>query len=215
MHEIIELLTGYIIHFIEATNYLGIFIFMTLESALIPIPSEITMPFSGFLASQGKLNFWLVVFVGAFANLVGSAVAYYIGYFLEETVIVGWIKKYGKFLLITEEDYEKSRRWFQKYGNPIVFFSRLMPGVRTFISLPAGLAEMNIWKFSFYTFIGSLIWSALLTYVGVYFGENWHALEPIYRKFEFLIAGAGILFVLWYINHKLKIVKLPKSVSRF
>ena len=180
---------------------------MTLESALIPIPSEITMPFSGFLVSRGELNFILVVFVGAFANLVGSIIAYYIGYFLEETVIVGWIKKYGKFLLITVDDYEKSRRWFLKYGNGIVFFTRLLPGIRTFISLPAGLAEMNIWKFSFYTFLGSLIWSALLTYIGFYFGENWKAMEPLYRKFEILIAAILILGAVWYINHKLKLIK--------
>lgn len=183
---------------------------MTLESALIPIPSEVTMPFSGFLVNQGKLMFALVVLVGAFANLVGSLIAYYIGYFLEETIIVGWIKKYGKFLLLTVDDYEKSRHWFQKYGNGIVFFSRLLPGVRTFISLPAGLAEMNIVKFSIYSFLGSLIWSAILTYVGVVMGENWKSLEPIYRKFEFLIAGVVIIAVLWYINHKLKFVKLPK-----
>lgn len=206
----IEIITGYIIQFIETTNYFGIFVLMTLESALIPIPSEITMPFSGFLVSQGELNFVLVVLVGAFANLVGSLIAYYLGYFLEETVIVSWIKKYGKFLLLTVDDYEKSRHWFQKYGNGIVFFSRLLPGIRTFISLPAGLAEMNIWKFSFYTFLGSLIWSALLTYIGVYTGENWKSLEPIYRKFEFAIAAVLILGVLWYINHKLKIIKLSK-----
>src|SRR3989344_2560946 len=209
MHAIIETLTGFIIQFIEATSYFGIFILMTLESALIPIPSEITMPFSGYLVNQGELNFWLVVLVGAFANLVGSLIAYYIGYFLEETVIIGWIRKYGKILLITVDDYEKSRKWFLKYGNSIVFFSRLLPGIRTFISLPAGLAEMNIWKFSIYTFLGSLIWSAFLVYIGVYFGENWQSIEPLYRKFEFLIAGAGILFILWYINHKLKLVKLP------
>src|SRR3989338_4474576 len=206
----IEFATNLIIQFIEATSYFGIFILMTLESALIPIPSEITMPFSGFLVSRGELNFILVVFVGAFANLVGSIIAYYIGYFLEETVIVGWIKKYGKFLLLTVDDYEKSRHWFQKYGNEIVFFSRLLPGVRTFISLPAGLAEMNIWKFSFYTFIGSLIWSALLTYIGFYLGERWNQLEPIYRKFEILISITLLSLVLWYINHKLKIIKLPK-----
>lgn len=183
---------------------------MMLESALIPIPSEITMPFSGYLVSRGELNFVLVVLVGAFANLVGSWIAYYIGYFLEETVLVGWIKKYGKFLLLTVDDYEKSRHWFNKYGNRIVFFSRLLPGIRTFISLPAGMAKMDIKKFSIYTFLGSLIWSAMLAYIGYYFGENWKALEPIYRKFEIVVAVGLILGALWYINHKLKFVKSPR-----
>lgn len=213
MSHLIEILSGYIIHLISSSSYIGIFILMSLESLLIPIPSEVTMPFSGYLVSQGQMNFVLVVLVGALANLAGSLVAYYIGYFLEETVIINLIKKYGKFLLVTVDDYEKSRNWFKKYGNGVVFFSRLLPGVRTFISLPAGLAEMNIWKFSFYTFLGSLIWSAALTYIGVYMGQRWHELEPIYRKFEYVIAAFMILGVLWYINHKLKFVKLPK-ISR-
>jgi membrane protein DedA with SNARE-associated domain len=134
MSHIIELLSSVIINLIQSTQYFGIGILMTLESALIPIPSEITMPFSGFLASQGKLNIYLIIFVGAIANLIGSLIAYYVGYFLEETVILGWIRRYGKILLITTEDYEKSRHWFQKYGNAVVFFGRLVPVVRTFIS---------------------------------------------------------------------------------
>lgn len=203
-------LSIFLIHFISTAQYLGIFILMTLESVLVPIPSEITMPFSGFLASQGKLFLPLVVLVGAIANLVGSLLAYGIGYFLEEAVILTWIKKYGKILLITVDDYDKSRAWFQKYGSSVVFFSRLLPGIRTFISVPAGLAGMNIWKFSFYTFFGSLIWSGALAYIGFYTGNNWRSLEPIYRKFELVIVVVLVLGLLWYINHKLKLVKLPK-----
>jgi membrane protein DedA with SNARE-associated domain len=184
---------------------------MTLESALIPLPSEITMPFAGFLVQQGKLNFWLVVLTGALGNLFGSLIAYGIGYYLEETVIVGWIKKYGKFLLITLHEYEKSLGWLRKYGDAVAFFSRILPAVRTFISLPAGLSEMNIWKFSFYTFIGSLIWSTFLTYIGVRFGSEWGKLEPYFRQFQLLLGIIGVLFVIWYINHKLKIVKFNKS----
>ncbi len=206
----IATLSSFIIQFIHSTGYAGIFLLMMLESALIPIPSEITMPFAGFLVSRGELNFILVVLTGAIANLVGSLIAYYIGYFLEETVIVGWIKRWGKFLLITPDDYEKSRHWFQKYGASIVFFSRLLPGIRTFISLPAGLAKMDLRKFSLYTFLGSLLWCAVLTYVGVVLGENWHTLEPIYHKFEAIIAAFIILSALWYVNHKLKFIKLPK-----
>lgn len=206
----LEQLTSLIIHIIESTGYFGVFILMTLESALIPIPSEVTMPFAGFLVQQGKLNFWLVVLMGAFGNLVGSLIAYSIGFYLEEHVIVKLIKKYGKFLLLTVHEYERSVHWLKKYGDYVAFFSRMLPAVRTFISLPAGLSEMNIWKFSFFTFIGSFIWSLLLTYVGVYFGKEWHALEPVYRKFEFVLFGIFIVGVLWYINHKLKIIKFKK-----
>src|SRR3989304_9760617 len=206
----LEILTGFIIQFIQSTGYFGVFLLMTLESALIPIPSEITMPFAGFLVQQGKLNFWLVVFAGAFGNLIGSLIAYALGYYLEEHVVLRLIKKYGKFFLISEHEYERSLEWLRKYGDQVAFFSRVLPAVRTFISLPAGLSEMNIWKFSFYTFLGSLIWSILLTYIGVRFGERWNQLEPIYRKFEILIAITLLAGVLWYINHKLKIIKLPK-----
>jgi len=183
---------------------------MTLESALLPIPSEITMPFAGFLASQGLLNFWAVVTIGAIANLFGSLIAYGIGFYLEENVILNIIRKFGKFVLVTEHDYTRAVSWFKKYGNSIAFFSRLLPAVRTFISLPAGLSEMNILKFSIYTFLGSFIWSTILTYVGFTLGKNWHSLEPYYRKFEFGIAVLLIFGVLFYINHKLKIVKFRK-----
>ena len=204
-------LSFFIIHLIQTTGYLGIFILMTLESALIPIPSEVTMSFSGFLVNQGGLSFILVVLAGAFGNLIGSLIGYYIGYFLEEKAIISLVKKYGKFLLITEHDYAMSRNWFKKYGNVVVFFSRLIPGVRTFISLPAGLAEMNVWKFSIYTFLGSLLWSGFLTYIGFYLGSRWKDFGGYFRKYEFLIAVLLVIAVLLYINHKLKIIKFGKK----
>ncbi|MBI2621693.1 MAG: DedA family protein [Candidatus Levybacteria bacterium] len=210
MHQIVEILTSLIIQFIEGTGYMGIFILMTLESALIPLPSEITMPFSGFLVQQGKLNFWLVVLAGTFGNLVGSLIAYGIGYYLEEHVILKWIRKWGKLLLLTEHEYERSLRWLRKYGDAVAFFSRLLPAIRTFISLPAGLSEMNVWKFSFYTFVGSLLWSIALTYIGVRFGSQWDKLEPYFRQFQIALGAIFVIGLLWYINHKLKIIKLPK-----
>jgi len=203
----IEQLSSIIIHLIQSTGYLGIFILMTLESALLPIPSEVTMPFGGFLAQQGHLTFWLVVLTGAIGNLAGSLLSYAIGYFLEETVVVNLIEKYGKFVLISKHEYERAVEWFKKYGNPIAFFSRLLPAVRTFISLPAGLAEMNIWKFSFYTFLGSLIWSTFLTWIGFYLGSKWNSWEPYFRKFQFVIVGVLVIAVLWYIYHKAGNVK--------
>lgn len=188
---------------------------MLLESALIPIPSEITMPFAGFLSAQSKLNFWLVVFMGAAGNLIGSLIAYYIGYFLEENVIINYVKKYGKFILVTEDDLGKATRWFKKYGNSVVFFSRLLPAIRTFISLPAGLFKMNIWRFSIYTFIGSSIWAFLLAYVGFYFQSKWAVLESYFRKFDYLVLFVILLCLLIYINHKLKIINFKKISKIF
>jgi len=200
----LEIFGHYIISFIEATNYFGIFILMALESALIPIPSEITMPFSGFLASQGKLSLTLVIIVGTFANLVGSYIAYYIGYFIEETVLLKFIKKYGKFFLVSEHDYQRGNKWFAKYGDKIIFISRLLPGIRTVISLPAGVFRMDIKKFTIYTIAGCLIWSAILTYFGFVLGENWQSLEGYFHKFQILIilllAVGAILYLEKHLN---------------
>jgi membrane protein DedA with SNARE-associated domain len=207
----IELLSGFIIHLIQSSGYFGVFLLMALESALIPIPSEVTMPFAGYLVTTGEFSFVAVVVVGAFANLVGSWVAYAIGYFLEETIILTLIKKYGKFILVTVDEYNHSLKWFNKFGDKIAFFSRMLPAVRTFISLPCGLAEMNFWKFSAYTFLGSLVWSAILTYVGVYLGSKWDILGGYFHKFDLVLAVLLIFAILSYVNHKLKIIKFKKK----
>ena len=203
----LEFLSHYIIQLIQSTGYAGIFVLMALESALIPIPSEITMPFSGFLVSEGKLSFVMVVITGTLANLAGSLAAYYLGYILEETVLLKLIQKYGKFILLSEHEYHRAEKWFRKYGDKIIFISRLLPGIRTVISLPAGIVEMDIKKFVIYTTVCCLIWSIFLTYIGFVLGENWNALEPIYRKFEFIIAGVIIIAVLAYIEKHLNLRK--------
>lgn len=205
----LEVLSSFIIHLISSLGYLGIFVLMTLESALIPLPSEVTMPFSGFLVSKGEFSFPIVVLVGALGNVAGSLIAYAIGYFLQESIILTLVDRYGKFFLISRHEYDTSIKWLREYGVSVAFFSRLLPGIRTFISLPAGLSKVNIWKFSLYTFLGSLLWSAFLTSIGVYLGNQWNSIEKYYRKFEILIAVILVAGVLWYINHKLKLFKFP------
>lgn len=204
IESIIQTITHLITAFIDQTGYLGIFVLMTAESALIPIPSEITMPFSGFLASAGRFSVLAVILVGTMGNLIGSLLAFWLGFWAKEHVIKEWIRKYGKYLLLTEHEYDRSERWFRKYGENIVFFSRILPVVRTFISLPAGVAKMKVFKFSLFTFIGSLLWSAALTYLGFYLGSNWQSLEVYYRRFEYFILGAFAVLVLWYIFRKIK-----------
>lgn len=203
----LEFLSAFIVRLIETTGYYGIFLLMALESALIPIPSEVTMPFSGFLVQQGKLSFFAVVLIGAFANLAGSLLAYALGYYLEESVILKLVNRYGKFILLSENEYLRALLWFKKYGQSVTFFSRLLPAVRTFISLPAGLAQMNVWKFSAYTFMGSLLWSTFLVWIGVYFGSNWNVIKPYFDKFHLLIVAAFVVFVIWYLDHKLHFIR--------
>lgn len=180
---------------------------MALESALIPIPSEVTMPFSGSLVATGKLSLWVVVLTGAIGNLFGSLLAYALGFWGQETIVRSLIKKYGKYLLISEHEFERSQKWFVKYGQLIVFASRLMPVVRTFISLPAGIARMNLTRFIIYTTIGSLIWSFILAYVGVVLGQNWSSLETYFRRFDLVIVVLGVLAVIAYIYYKVKKIK--------
>lgn len=213
MTNIVTFITNLIIAFIGKTGYAGVFFLMAAESALIPIPSEITMPFSGFIATTGKFNIYIVILIGAFANLFGSWLAYWLGLWGQEAVVRKIIRKYGKYLLITEHEYDRSEKWFRKYGEKIVFFSRVLPIIRTFISLPAGIAEMNFWRFSLLTFFGSLIWSAFLTYIGFILGKNWNSLHPYYQKFEYVIVGVCVVLVLWYVYHKISTIRKKHPVK--
>jgi membrane protein DedA with SNARE-associated domain len=196
--HLIEVLASWVIRVIEFFGYGGIFVLMALESANIPIPSEIIMPFSGFLASEGKFSFWVVVFVGTLGNLFGSILSYFLASFIvKNRYRISIIK-----LLISDTFLDKSQKYFEKYGSLSVFFSRILPVLRTFISLPAGLGKMNFLKFSFLTFLGSFIWSAILTYFGWFLGQNWKVLEVYFRKFDIAIA-VGIIAgaIYWFFYH--------------
>lgn len=195
-HSLVSGLTS----LIEYHGLLAVFILMTAESALIPIPSEVTMPFAGFLAGRGLMDFWTVVAIGALGNLAGSWLAYWLGHTKGEGWTRAAIDTWGKWLLIRQENFDRAQRWFQDHGEVVTFSSRLLPIVRTFISLPAGIAKMNVFRFSFFTLVGSLLWSALLAYLGLKLGQNWLSIEPYFRKFQILIIAMGvgaILLFLW------------------
>lgn len=200
-------LANLITEVISQTGYGGITFLMALESACIPIPSEIIMPFSGFLVFEGRFIFWQVVLWGAIGNLIGSIAAYLVGYYGGRPLI----EKYGKYLLISFHDLEKADQWFNKYGQSTVFFSRLLPVIRTFISLPAGISRMDFKKFSFYTLAGSLLWSFVLTYAGVIMGKNWTALEIYFRKFQWVIGGLIVLVIIWWIWRHISNLKNTSS----
>lgn len=200
----LNIIGQWIIDFIATTGYAGVFVLMTVESALIPLPSEITMPFSGFLVTSGRFNFWIIVFMGATGNLLGSLLAYAFGYWASENFIQKFIKKWGKWLLISQKEFNRSLKWLHQYGLSVAFFSRLLPGIRTIISLPCGLAKVSLLPFSILTFIGSFIWSAILTYFGVILGKNWTILGSYFHKFDALIILAIIIAVILYVYRHLK-----------
>ena len=207
MEQVTHFFVSELTKLIESNGYLAVTVLMTAESALIPIPSEVTMPFAGFMSGLGTLNFWTVVFLGALGNLIGSLMAYYLGYYKGEEWILIFIRKWGKYLLIREEEYYKSKEWFINYGQGITFVSRLLPVVRTFISLPAGIAKMEIIPFSILTFLGSFIWSLFLAWLGLKLGQNWQIIEPYFRQFQILIVGVFVAFVFWYVARHFKLVK--------
>lgn len=171
--DIIRPLIEFIISFISRVGYLGIFFLMVLESAMIPIPSEIIMPFSGFLVSAGKFGPILVVLAGSLGNLVGSILTYYFGLKVGRAFII----KYGKYVFFKKEHLEFTERLFKNYGDKISFVGRLLPIIRTYVSLPAGIGRTNFIKFVFYTLIGSLIWNSVLTFAGMQLGNNWKNID--------------------------------------
>jgi membrane protein DedA with SNARE-associated domain len=198
--SILSAISSFAIDFIENTGYLGITVLMTLESANIPIPSEIIMPFSGFIVFLGGFSFWFVVLAGSFGNLLGSILGYALGYFGGRP----FVKKYGKYFLISNEELEKSERWFSKYGSATTFFSRMLPIVRTFISTPAGIAKMDFKKFCIFTFLGAIPWSIFLTFIGLKLGENWQSVEVYFKRFDFVIAVIIIIGLGWWVFNRVK-----------
>lgn len=202
--EILSTAAGNITGAIAALGYLGVFIAMAIESCLIPLPSELIMPFAGFLVAQGRLEFLPAVFVGALGNLAGSLLAYFLGTKIPEKTIVDFLAKYGRFILVSPHEYEKAAGWLKTNGHAVSFVSRLMPGIRTVISLPAGVAKIKISHFVGYTFVGSFIWSALLTFVGVKLGENWEQVGSFLHKFDLVIVVGLLLLAGLYIWKKMR-----------
>jgi len=201
--DIIDFLAQFVIATIGKTGYSGIFFLMFVESCGILMPSEVIMPFSGFLVADGRMNFWAVVFIGVFGNLFGSLLAYYIGYKGGRPLI----EKYGKYILITKHDLNLADRWFNKHGELTVLFGRILPVVRTFISFPAGIAKMNLQKFAIYTFLGALPWCILFTYLGVKMGSNWELIRAKLHNFDLAIGLAIVILVGLYIFRHIKHLK--------
>jgi membrane protein DedA with SNARE-associated domain len=200
IEKIIAILATWIMGVISSMGYGGIVLLMAIESACIPLPSEIIMPFAGFLVFKGEMVLWGVALAGALGCVVGSIPAYYLGMYGGRPLV----EKYGKWVLISHKDLKWADHAFEKHGEIIIFIGRLLPAVRTFIAFPAGIARMHMGKFIAYTFVGSLIWCYLLALAGVKAGENWESLKVYFHQFHYLIAGAGLIFVIWYLRRHFK-----------
>ena len=207
--KLIELLSVFIVATISRLGYAGVVLLMAIESACIPLPSEIIMPFSGYLVYTGRFNLWAVGVAGAFGCVVGSLVAYWVGMYGGRPLI----EKYGRYILLSSHDLDLADRWFARFGEVIVFASRLLPAVRTFIAFPAGVARMNIKKFVIYTFAGSLPWCIGLAYVGQRLGEEWDkdpTLKNLFHRFDFIIGIVLVAVVAWWVWRHIKHLRDPK-----
>lgn len=210
--KIIEILSAFIVATISALGYPGVVLLMGIESACIPLPSEIIMPFSGYLVYTGRFNLWAVGVAGAVGCVLGSLVAYWAGMYGGRP----FIEKYGRYVLISHHDLDIADRWFSRYGELIVFSSRLLPVIRTFIAFPAGVARMNLTRFVAYTFLGSLPWCVGLAYVGQKLGEQWDkndALKTWFHRFDFVIGIIGLVFIVWWVWRHLKQGRTHKVVD--
>jgi len=210
--RIIEILSAFIVGTIASLGYPGVVLLMGIESACIPLPSEIIMPFAGYLVNSGRFSLWAVSVAGAIGCVLGSLVAYWAGMYGGRP----FIEKYGRYILISRHDLDMADRWFAKRGEVIVFASRLLPVIRTFIAFPAGVARMNLTRFVVYTFLGSLPWCFGLAYVGQKLGEQWDkndVLKTWFHRFDFLIGVIGVLAVAWWIWRHLKNARAEKSTE--
>lgn len=207
LEHLIGFIAGATVATISASGYLGIALLMAIESACIPVPSEIIMPFSGYLVSTGRFDLVLVATAGAIGCNLGSTLAYAVGHYGGRPLVERW----GSYILLSRHDLARVDRFFARYGSATVFVCRLLPVVRTFIALPAGIAHMPQGKFQLYTFIGSWPWCFALAYIGEQLGARWEsdpALRDTLHRFDAAIVGVLLILIVWYVarhwKHRLR-----------
>jgi membrane protein DedA with SNARE-associated domain len=207
MSTILTWLATIVIAIISTLSYGGVMLAMAIESACIPLPSEIVLPFAGFLVYRGEMNLWGVGLAGAVGCVLGSLVAYYVGAYGGRPLV----EKYGRYVLLPRRDLDFADRWFERRGDIIIFIARLLPVIRTFIAFPAGMSRMPMGKFLIYTFAGSLIWCLLLTWFGMTLGRHWDTLGVYFHRFDYVIGILAVLGLAWYLFHRLRIVDWERN----
>jgi membrane protein DedA with SNARE-associated domain len=196
--KFIEALSIFIIGVISTTGYVGVALLMAVESACIPLPSEVIMTFSGYLVYTGRFNLFWVATVGALGCNLGSLVAYFIGYYGGRPLV----ERYGSYIFLSEKELRWADRFFDRWGDYAVFFARLLPVVRTFIALPAGISRMKQLRFHMFTFLGSWPWCLMLAWFGARLGQKWNTdprLKEWFHRFDAVILGVLVVGVAWFV----------------
>lgn len=205
LSEILGQIALFCINAISSLGYFGVSFLMVLESMIFPVPSELVMPFAGFLIAEGEMTFFWVIFSSIIGSLIGSLLSYYIGYKGGKRFLI----KYGKYFLLDKEHLAKTEQWFSKKGELTILIGRFIPVVRHFISIPAGFGKMNIKRFILYTAIGAGIWNSFLMYIGFVLGNNW---ESISHYSDYLSWGVLIILALFLIYFVVK--RLNKKLKK-
>lgn len=191
---IVEKIFEYIVLGMSIGGYFGLFLLMALESMIAPVPSEVVMPFAGYLVLQGRFNFWTAVLVSGLGSIFGSVLSYYIGLYGGRPLVF----KFGKYLLLEEEHLNWTEKWFKNQGDKTIFISRFIPVVRHLISIPAGIAKMSMNKFVVYTFVGATTWNLILLYAGFKLGEHWDKIHEFSRELDIIFVIAVVLFLAYF-----------------
>jgi membrane protein DedA with SNARE-associated domain len=207
--KLLAALAAFIINVISTLGYGGVVLLMAIESACIPLPSEVTIPFSGYLVSRGEMTLWGVALAGAVGCVLGSIVAYYVGAWGGRRLV----ERYGRYLLVSHRDLDLADRWFARHGDITILVGRLLPVVRTFIAFPAGVARMAMAKFLVYTFIGSFIWCWGLAWVGERLGDHWDSLGVYFHRFDAVIVALILAGAAWWIWRHLRHLREDRARS--
>lgn len=197
-------MTDWIISIMEQLGYFGIALLMFLDNVFPPIPSEVIMPSAGFAASKSQLLLSGVIIAGSFGSLLAAALLYWVGRKIPNQSLFNWVDRYGKYLFIKSEDVKKALDWFEKYGHRVVFFGRMVPAVRSLISIPAGMSHMPFWKFMLYSSVGTIIWTTFLACVGYYFGNNIELMQQIFSRVGYVIIAIVFILVAYFFYKKSK-----------
>lgn len=191
-------------HIVLSLGYVGITIVMFIENIFPPIPSEVIIPFSGFLISEGELSFIPTLVATSVGSLLGALFFYYLGTALGEARTRSLFKRYGKFLLLYESDLDNSLSFFSHHSSAVVFWARFIPGIRSLISIPAGVARMNVNKFLIYTVLGTTIWNTALMIAGMYLGQNWEEILVFVDRFDTVLYALIFALIAWWLVGRLR-----------
>jgi membrane protein DedA with SNARE-associated domain len=209
--SILEAIGGWVQGIIEALGYPGILLVMALENVFPPIPSELVMPLAGFMASGGTFNVIGVVIAGMLGSMVGALALYYIGVWADESVIRRFIRRWGRLLLLSENDLDLALQYFERHGQAVIFFGRLIPIIRSLISIPAGMSRMSMPRFLFFSALGTTLWSAALTYAGWVLGENYDQVSAFVSRYQNIVIALVVIAIAFFVYRRAIKPRLERS----